>query len=196
MHSGTWTAQSQETFSTTMGLVVGGWENVTATALANLFSGDQNSLDMLTTLISNGQLLEGKPENGPSTSQIHYPPLFDANLLQKNIIRTFYAYAIPQLWALAGDNPFVIDSGYPCGTVDPLGKYLSSDTMHATYACGGKNETNLYYLVAPIGSAGNNNDCNHGYCPDNFFSELPGISSLTGDEAVWGGLTRDKIIQG
>jgi hypothetical protein len=32
-----------------MGLVIKGLENVTATALANLFSDDQNSLDALTT---------------------------------------------------------------------------------------------------------------------------------------------------
>jgi hypothetical protein len=180
-----------------MGLAVEGWENITATALANLFSGSQFSLDTLTTLIQNGQLLEGMPEQSGGDVSKGYPPYpaADASALTQSIILTFFAYAIPQLWAAAGDGPFIVDSGASCGTVNPLSKYISDDTAQLTYACAGENNDHLYYLVAPIGKAVSDN-CEEGRCTDNYFSAPPGLSALTGDSDDWGGLTKEQIIRG
>ncbi|KAK3936951.1 hypothetical protein QBC46DRAFT_461157 [Diplogelasinospora grovesii] len=109
--------------------------------------------------------------------------------------KAFFAYAIPAIWSVSGVFPFVIDSGYACGTVDPLGAYLSTDTMHATWGCY---NDKLYYLATPSGDAescptGSCDGCEP-VCTDNFFSAPPGLDSLDG--TTFGGIPVSDLIQG
>lgn len=82
---------------------------------------------------------------------------------------------------------FIIDSGYPYDTKDPLGDYLSDDTMHTTYGCY---EDKLYYLASPKGEF---SICNLD-CSDTKFLAPPSIESLDGHN--FSGITIQDLIQG
>lgn len=160
--------------------------------LAEIFSGSDNGLSMLTTLMSNGQLIPGS--GGIVSADL---PGGYVSSFEKHIARSLWAYTIPTIWSLSPDvYPFVIDSGYDCGTIDPLSEYLSSGTMHASWGCvSGK----LYYLATPKGSARKcSSECSHNSCEtschDELFSALPGIDTINGDS--WAGITVTDVIQG
>ncbi|KAF2664834.1 glycoside hydrolase family 18 protein [Microthyrium microscopicum] len=187
--SGDWTLDDQNTFSAYLGQVINAWGNSTEQALATLFNGSGASIQILTALISNGSLITGSG----GKSGIPFPPTYAQ--LDLYVAKAFFAYSVPKLWGAAGYHPFIIDSGYSCGTVDPLSRYMSTETMHATSSCVG---TKLYYLVSPITNIDQNTCSNpvDGRCPEVPFTSPPGISTLTGDTSVWGGLTRDVIVAG
>ncbi|PKX96188.1 uncharacterized protein P174DRAFT_503368 [Aspergillus novofumigatus IBT 16806] len=115
-------------------------------------------------------------------------PAESASALRASISKAFFGFAIPSIWAVSGTYAFIIDSGYDCGTIDPMGDYLDEDTMHATAGCyGGK----LYYLASPKGDASTRTE---GGCFDNKFSAPPGIDSLDGKD--FGGITVGDLITG
>lgn len=146
-----------------------------------LFSGEDDAIDSLGNLILDGKMIEGKGSS--------YPPSTDTSSEQEAKIATaYYTYAIPAAWQAAGRYPFVLDSGYDCGTEDPLGKYMLPDTQHASAGCyNGK----LYYLASV---AGESELCINEGCADSYFPKLPGLDDLDGD--AWGGVTKDDIIAG
>ncbi len=82
-----------------------------------------------------------------------------------------------------------MDSGFPCGTIDPVSQYLDADTMHNTWACY---EDKLYYLCYPDGDI---DSCDgDADCTSHHFSAPPGIETLDGNN--WGGITLENLIQG
>ncbi|CAK7219293.1 hypothetical protein SBRCBS47491_003798 [Sporothrix bragantina] len=93
-------------------------------------------------------------------------------------INTDYTFGIGTgMNRLSGLRPFVLNTGSPCATVNPLPNYMSPDTMHAAAGCY---QDRLCYLVMPPG-------------------ETPrrptGIGSLVlGND--WGNLTRQDLIIG
>ncbi|KAH0499605.1 hypothetical protein TgHK011_006785 [Trichoderma gracile] len=167
-----WTPKSQTTFSSTVGQVFSGWVTVIENQLYTLFDGSESSVKLLGSMIANGHLLEcngTSPADGyDSTSQ-----------LESFIQKAFYAFAIPALWTVSGTNAFVVDSGYPCGTVNPLTRYMTEDTQEATYSC---HNGSLYYLVYPGGDS-------HSH-----FTAPPGLDGLT--KGLWGNLTLSDLIAG
>ncbi|KAF7561921.1 hypothetical protein G7046_g2225 [Stylonectria norvegica] len=185
-----WTEAKQDEFSTYMGQTISIWGNVTEEAVKGLFNGLPDSIDQLTTLISDGKLIAGKgnlaPDDSDDTTEA---------ALEESISKAFFGYAIPVIWSLSGTYPFIIDSGYDCGVVDPLGAYLDTATMHKTTGCyGGK----LYYLASPKGAAKKcHNTCSphcENVCVDNTFSAPPGIEWLDG--TTYGGITIHDLIAG
>ena len=172
-----------------MGQAISIWGNITETALFGLFDGSDESISQLTTVISDGKLIPGKGHRTPSLPD-------SETVLEASISKAFFAYAIPAIWALSGVHPFIADSGFPCGKVDPLGSYLSKDTMHATAGCY---QGKLYYLVTPKGSAETcsmpNPDRPASSCSSGMFSAPPGIDSL-GSESMFGGITVGDLITG
>jgi hypothetical protein len=177
-----------------MGQVISAWGNVTEAALAKLFDGTDPSIDTLTSLIWDGKLIEGAVNSSPASPPTT-EPLGSDTALQASIARAFFAFAIPAIWSVSGLSPFVIDAGYACGTIDPLGEYLSPDSMHAAYACY---NGNLYYLATPEGKAlrcetGGCRGCQVS-CRKNHFSTPPGLGSLQG--AAFGGISVSDIIVG
>lgn len=184
----TMTIEKQDTFTNLMGQVITGWANITERALSNLFNGEDDSIKTLTTLISDGKMIEGKEPAGIGPSDHR-----DSDIaLQNSIARAIFAYAIPAIWSVSGVFPVVLDSGYPCGTTDPLGDYLSPDTMHAVWGC---HQNKLYYLATPKGDA---ESCpasdEDSHCSGNFFSAPPGLDSLDGTR--FGGVNVSMLIQG
>ncbi|KAL6876788.1 hypothetical protein J3F83DRAFT_769856 [Trichoderma novae-zelandiae] len=167
-----WTPGPQTTFSATLGHVFSGWATVVENQLYALFDGSEASVKHLESIMANGTLLEcdgGIPADAsPSSSQ-----------LESFIQKVFYALAIPALWTVSGTSAFVVDSGYPCGTVNPLTQYMIEDTQEATYSC---HNGSLYYLVYPGGDR-------HGY-----FTAPPGLDGIV--KGLWGKLTLSKLIAG
>lgn len=177
-----------------MGQVVTGWGNATELALVSLFDGSDASVSLLTSMIADGQLIEGAVGNVATEPDLTAGGTTQA-ALQASIAKAIFAFSIPKLWGLAGTRAFVMDTGYDCGTVDPETDYLTTDTMEATAGCydgTGK----LYYLVYPKDSA---QDCSGSdgaavSCPDNSFSVPPGLDTLDGSR--FGGVTVSDLIIG
>uniref|UniRef100_A0A0L0NAP9 chitinase n=1 Tax=Tolypocladium ophioglossoides (strain CBS 100239) TaxID=1163406 RepID=A0A0L0NAP9_TOLOC len=155
-----------------------------------LFDGSDNSFDTLTSIISDGKLIEGSGHKPPRDRNKAYS---EADL-EASVGKAFFAFAIPAIWSVSGTFPFIIDSGYECGKVDPLTEYLFKDTMHKTFGCvDGK----LYYLATPEGDAQHCSksclECGQ-TCDANSFSAPPGIDSLDGKS--FGGVTVADLIKG
>jgi hypothetical protein len=189
-----WTAQKQDAFSTYMGQVVSAWGNVTALSLKKLFDGSDASIDLLTSLVSDGHFIEGGV-NGAIQAPNFHAGADDTTLadLQASISKAFFAFGIPSLWSVAGTKAFILDSGYDCGVVDPETHYMDTNTMHQTAACyNGK----LYYLVNVDGSAQTCTTSDKGItqCVDNHFSAPPGIDTLDG--ARFGGVKVSDLVTG
>lgn len=186
-----WNEESQDEFSNYLGQTITAWGNITSVALERLFNGKDKNIATLHAILADGKLLSGGGDE-INTS----PPETSEADLEANIAKAFFAYAIPSAWTFSKHYAFIIDSGYDCGTTDPLGDYLDTDTMHATYGCyGGK----LYYLAAPKGDS---TECHCQYikshcervCSDAHFSAPPGLDSLDGKN--FGGVTVQDLIQG
>ncbi|KAF3018154.1 hypothetical protein E8E14_009990 [Neopestalotiopsis sp. 37M] len=126
-----------------MGQVIKRWRNVTDFANKKIFNGDEDTIDVLWSVSSNGKLIDGKyGAEAPETDS--------ESELRANIGKAFFGYYIPALWQVSGTHAFVIDSGYACGEDKPLDEYLEDDTMDATGACV---DGTLYYLVYPDGDS-------------------------------------------
>ncbi|OTA05027.1 chitinase [Trichoderma parareesei] len=190
-----WTPESQTNFTATMDQVLMGWSAVVENQLYDLFNGSEASVKLLGSMIANGNLLEC---NGtvPADS---YP---SSTQLEQHVLKIFYSFAIPALWTASGTRAFVVDSGYPCGTVNPMTLYMTNDTQEATYSCY---NGNLYYLVYPDGDW---HDCANEdaalsvdtvkppppVCNPSYFTAPPGLGSL--GKAPWQGVTVADLIAG
>ncbi|EKV10555.1 glycoside hydrolase family 18 protein [Penicillium digitatum] len=196
---GQWTAESQESFTATLGSVVFGWAAIAENQLWTLFNGSDTSITLLGTLIANGNLIEGSG-GIPSVSP---EPDADTNTqIEGYISKAFFGFAIPSVWAVSGTAAFVVDSGYPCSAQNPLTEYMTVATQEATYACY---NDKLYYLVYPHGKwngcADENivkNDCAGcdpaPLCDPTYFSAPPGLSTL--GSGSWGNITLSDLIEG
>ena len=171
-----------------MGQVLQGWANATAVAAKALFDGTDSSIATLTSLIAQGQFLEGKftgssdtgsPPNAYNTSDL---------AVEQSIAKAFFAYSIPALWSVSGTSAFVMDSGYSCdAVVDPGSQYLDNDTMVSTKSCF---QGSQYYLVYPDGPWEWCSDT----CVNSVFSAAPGLDALDGNN--FGGITLDNLVAG
>lgn len=191
--SGAWTPEKQDAFSEYMGNAVNAWGNVTEMSLKKLFNGEPASVELLTSLIANGHFVDGSVGGGlayPDFDISHDSPTMAD--VRASISKAFFAFGIPNIWSVSGTTAFIMDSGFDCGTVDPMGEYLDQDTQHKTAGCyNGK----LYYLAYPSGVA---EYCTGGggavTCRDNKFSAPPGIDTLDGTR--FGGVKVSDLITG
>ncbi|KAF2168013.1 glycoside hydrolase family 18 protein [Zasmidium cellare ATCC 36951] len=189
---GSWSIQDQDNFNSYLGQVIAGWGNISSTTLMNLFDGSADSITTLTTLTQNGQLIEGSdgsPQIGSTSKSSD-----TASALAASVATAFWAFAIPAVWYAAGTSAFVIDSGYSCGTVNPLGAYMSTATMEATAGCY---NGELYYLVYPKGPASSCPSSKREVgppptCQLSQFQPPPGLSALDG--SAWGGVSISDLI--
>ncbi|KAK2875574.1 hypothetical protein FQN49_001598 [Arthroderma sp. PD_2] len=187
---GNWTGAKQDEFSNYLGETIHAWTNITSVSLSRLFDGNDSSIDLLEKIISDGKLIDGKVDDTLYSEAEPGPgPEYDAA-----IAKTIFAFAIPTIWAAAGMFPFVIDSGYPRGTIDPLDTYLSVETMHATASCV---DDQLYHLVSPKGIAREwvPTPPSGGYYKVNKFSAPSGVEFLTKGNH-FKGVTLDNLVKG
>lgn len=175
-----WTAEKQDAFSDYMGNAVSAWANVTELSLQQLFNGEPENVELLTSLVANGHFIDGSFNGGGSGIRDALDTRADSPLMTEvraSISKAFFAFAIPSIWSVSGTTAFIIDSGFDCGTVDPMNEYLDKDTQHKTAGCyNGK----LYYLAHPSGPA---ETCSGGdeavVCRPNTFSAPSGPTSRT-----------------
>ena len=193
MSASGWSVSDQHAFVRWMGQVLSTWQNATEIVASQLFDGSDSSILVLTDLISDGKLTEGIPGD-PSQSQPKSP---SDSELQEYIKSAFYVFMIPAAWNITKAYPFVIDVDKPCGTKDPLLKYLDQKTGERTYVCF---NSRMYYLVAASGSA---QSCMPATtqpgslfppsCTDSHFKAPLGIDELDGS---YGHITRGTLVAG
>lgn len=176
-----------------MGQVAGAWGNLTEETLKSLFNGSDSSVSLLTSVISDGKMIEGGGySTDPSSVGSNSETL---SALANDIAKGFFAYAIATVWPLAGTHAFVLDSGYDCGAAPEIST-LTTKVMTATGGCyNGKQ----YYLVYPSGGSTVCSDsCSGAHCQElcksNTFSAPPGLDTLDGSR--WGGVTITDLIAG
>ncbi|KAK8129159.1 chitinase [Apiospora kogelbergensis] len=183
-----WKTDTQISFKEALGKVIGGWADIIEEHLLRVFDGSDSSIELLGSAIAGGKLIAGKREDGSTA-----PKPLTAGELRKTVERTFYGYAVPELWRSSGRHPFIIDAGFDCGK-GSLPEYVSDE--EATRGCvDGKQ----YYLVHPSGDAQScpckgKANCYPDICTDRKFSSLPGVSTLGTDS--FGGLSRSQLIEG
>lgn len=109
-----------------MGSVIGGWATVVENQLYTLFNGSDASVHLLGTMVANGHLIECN-DAAPSVSDGSDN---STNTQIENFIsKVFFGFAIPALWTVSGTGAFVVDSGYPCGTVNPPTQDLANQDV-------------------------------------------------------------------
>ncbi|KAL2198587.1 class V chitinase-like protein [Corynascus similis CBS 632.67] len=184
-----WTEGMQAKFGTMLSRVIEGWQNTTALAVQELFSGSDESIGILWNVMSGGKFIEGKPAPGTK------PPSGDENTdneLRANLKRSIYAFAIPNLWRVSQTFAFVLDSGTGCNEKKALQDYLEDETMDATGVCI---DGRQYYLVAPVDGSKTCDWVNGMWdCTlDSKFSAPPGLDRLGAD---FGYLTKEDFVKG
>ncbi|EGX87986.1 Glycoside hydrolase [Cordyceps militaris CM01] len=187
--AGKWTEDKQDFFAAYMAQTVDLWTASVEASAMWLFNGTDEAISALTTIISDGKLIDGSNKITPNVRD----DFQTATALKANMAKAFYAYAIPAVWNAAGAHPFVVDSGYACGTIDPLGRYMDVGTMRQTWSCY---EDRLYYLAIPKGEPYRYvmNPKGSSVRVRNKFSAPAGIGSMGSD--LFGGVKLSEIITG
>jgi hypothetical protein len=178
-----------------MSQVVLAWGNATELAVAKLFDGSPESIQFLTTLISDGKMTPGNTE-GHSVLEA-----MSNTKLQALLRRVFYSYTIPAIWTTAALSVFVMDSGITCDHIDPVTpQYIDAETAHATQVCY---NSKLYYLLRA--TEGPAEECGLGACGDigcvptwpcskKQFTAPPGVDKLGSSQ--YGYVTVREVIAG
>ncbi|KAK0655013.1 hypothetical protein B0T16DRAFT_383990 [Cercophora newfieldiana] len=171
-----WTPEDQNDFGEDLAQGMTGWALSYEKTLQFLFSGEDDAIDKLTALISDGKLIPGSNGNGEiATFPDPNDPIYLADH-QAAAEKVFFGYAIPVAWFQTGHHPFVLDSGFPCGTIDPIDLHMTPDVQQRTWGCY---DQKLYYLMEPIGGPK--------YMP-------PGLDSIDGKH--FGDIQAQDMIQG
>ncbi|KAL4903342.1 hypothetical protein BDW74DRAFT_156203 [Aspergillus multicolor] len=144
-------------------------------AAQDLFNGTDESIEILSKAIKNGQLIDGLIEEGDTVL-----PALSREEQKALVMASFYSYTIPQVWQESSHSVFWLDPGdHDCDDdSNPADDYIFDSTAEVAKACyNGK----AYYLVYPEGSA--SNSCQTpgggiGVCVPYKFDPPPGIESL------------------
>ncbi|RHZ59790.1 uncharacterized protein CDV56_103839 [Aspergillus thermomutatus] len=171
-----WTPGKQDKIANYMGQLIAAWGKITEKSLDDLFRGTDESIKLLTELISDGKFVEGSGQSIGLPPTNPDEPKDTGSALQANIGKAFFAFAIPS------SGPF------------PAGDYLDKDTMLLIKAC----YHNKRYYLATLDR--DPYTCFEGGCLDNAFSALPGNGEMNGgaaadpeDEATLEDLYNDDI---
>ncbi|CAG8003003.1 unnamed protein product [Penicillium nalgiovense] len=197
-----WTPEKQDEFSKYMGQSLQAWNHIFTQDLEDLFDGSDESIERLTTMIEDGRMIDGIPEDIPYPDKTKRKdeddkddPKTEATEAEKKSVESsfltaFWAYSIPAVWQASGHHPFIIDTGRSCDDKDG-DKY----TKGLKSACHGET---LYELADPDGRS---HPCSYNCgipggckCDDSAFSSPKGVKELDGDD--WNGLTVKDIIVG
>lgn len=105
-----WTPKKQDEFAAYFGNVIWGWVNATGFAVDAIFSGSDESLDILWNAMSGGKLIAGRlntddddEDVGPGSSTT-----MDDSELRANILKSIFGMAIPELWYVRSQILFLV----------------------------------------------------------------------------------------
>lgn len=185
-----WTAESQDSFKAYMGSVMNDWQNTTSHILAELFSGSDESLELLQTVMGQGQFIAGgDPDTGILSAPGYTINDDDVELMKGNVTRSFYAFNIPSVWSAVGKNIFILDTKLGCSGGDLSDAHLPDDAATACY------NDKLYAVAYPDGDA---DSCSavmgNSVCQYATFKKPDGIDDLDGTR--WGGVTVEDLVVG
>lgn len=148
----------------------------------HLFDGSQSSIDELTSMISDGKMVER-------------PGVVSDLDIQAYLERAIFSILMPRAWALGGTVVFILDSGAPCGAINPSINHFGTEHKGANaWACA---DDRLYYIV---GISEASRACSGTLerplqiCIPREFEVVDGVDKLDG--RVWGKITREDIIVG
>lgn len=189
---GSWTAASQTSFSNYLGQVVNIWANATESQLSSIFSGQPDTLPILSGLIDKGQMIEGADGSSSAAGSTPSVGVSSATTtsVQASIMLSFYAFAVPAVWRASGIGAFILDTGADCSDLDVASEYVDSSIQTQAMGCI---DNHLYFLVYPDGPSSDSCPA-EGSCTDNDFSLPPGADKLDGSS--WGGVTVNDIVNG
>ncbi|RFU31604.1 hypothetical protein B7463_g4733, partial [Scytalidium lignicola] len=159
----------QNDLAASLGAIAKYWQDFTATANANLFSGNSDSMNSLFGLINNGAAITQLNVN-------------DQDVLAA-VEKILYGYVIPQAWSVSpqGLHPAVIASpGDDCTSFaqpNTSGKHMNDDTAAQTHVC----MNGVIYYVVNAHS-------------DGHLEPLPGGTFDTLHGGAWGGVGLDDIV--
>ncbi|OBT85922.1 hypothetical protein VE02_04509 [Pseudogymnoascus sp. 03VT05] len=176
--------ERQNDIATTLGKVVSAWYSTVDTFNQHLFNGSQSTIDELTGMISDGKMM-GRATNVTDLD------------IQGYLETAIFSILIPRARELGGDVVFILDSGAPCGAVNPDVAHFSAETKGAnSWGCA---DDKLYYIVGFSGASracsGDNSGSRPGtICVTNEFELVDGADKVDG--TVWGKITREDIVAG
>ncbi|KFY89077.1 hypothetical protein V500_05953 [Pseudogymnoascus sp. VKM F-4518 (FW-2643)] len=170
--------ERQNDIAKTLGKVVSAWYSTVDVFNQHLFDGSQSSIDELTSMISDGKMVER-----PGT-------VSDLDI-QAYLERAIFSILMPRAWELGGTVVFILDSGAPCGAVNPSTNHFGTEHKGANaWACA---DDKLYYIV---GISEASRACSGTperplqVCYPREFE----VDKLDG--RVWGKITREDIVVG
>lgn len=115
--------------------------------------------------------------------------------IQRFVEQAIFAALIPRAWGMSkeGFRPVILDSGEPCGSGNPIKKYIADETAETTSVC---HEGHRYYFVS---ASGDYRRCAPGpggaiSCSYSQFKPLAGMQAL--DEGTYGGVTKNDLVIG
>lgn len=189
---GDWTSASQTSFSNYLGQVVNIWANSTESQLAAIFSGQPDTLPILSGLIDQGQMIEG--DDGSTSAAATTPNVGISSAtttsVQDSIMLAFYAFAIPSAWRASGTGAFILDTGADCSDLNVAAEYVDPSIQKQAMGCI---DNHLYFLAYADGPSSDTCPL-EGSCTDKSFSLPPGADALDG--SAWGKVTVNDIVNG
>ncbi|KAI8266412.1 hypothetical protein K4K58_010009 [Colletotrichum sp. SAR11_239] len=191
--------RAEVSFNAIYDTIITSWKSQTNQLLKTLFLGEENSIKILTDLISEGKMIKAGQTSRKRAEE--YDGYTASWKQEKNIERAFYAAAIPAAWTANRPAPVVVDFGNSC-EIDAR-DYFTEEPKQ--YNVGWRCPNGHSYILAgvrdgPQGSCGPNNPGDGGGCNPTHkwtLDILDGIAQLQdGDLGKWGGVTVDDLIVG
>lgn len=188
-------ARAEISFNAIYSELIDNWKEQTDKLVKKIFSGNKESVKILTEIFKDGKMITGDaPNNGKESNHT------DNWNREKNIERAFYAAAIPAAWGANRPAPVVVDFGDSC-EIDAR-KYFCEEP--SSYNSGWRCPDGHSYILAGVRD-GPQNPCgpstpgSGGGCNPTFkwtLDILKGIGQLQEDDNEWGGVTVDDLIIG
>ena len=171
-----WDETSQDDFKTYISKVLEGWSSLIINNLDALFDGKEESIERLGNLIADGTFIAGNGDGSGGGSSATDQDVLD---LRRDVARTFFSLAIPEIWRMSGTHGFVIDSGLDCDDDENLSDYIKDEVRENAEVC---HKGKRYYLAD---ADGNPSHISH----SGRFSLPPGLKKIAKDDNPYGGVT-------
>lgn len=171
-----------------MGVVLAGWAEAVEASAGTLFGGSDGSINILTTLISNGAMIEGGSDGAAFPPPGRNRTDETQTALNAVVAKIFYAFAIPSIWQGLVTGPLHHRPRISLRNCRSHSRLNPSGLDSPTWASW---DNMLYYLASPSGSAVDPT-CGGGdgaavCCSDQPFGVPEGIDSLDERSELGGG---------
>lgn len=189
-------AREEISFNAIYDDLIGNWKTQTDKLIKKIFSGNKESVKMLTEIFKDGKMITGEVKDKDWKDSSNHTDNWNR---EKNIERAFYAAAIPAAWGANRPSPVVVDFGDSC-EIDARDYFFEKPSV---YNSGWRCPNGHSYILAgvrdgPQAPCGPPVQGGSG-CTPTFkwtLDILKGIDQLQDDDNKWGGVTVDDLIIG